>query len=167
MERGRCGLRGSKPKDISGQLFGRLTAVCPIGKTNFGNYIWLCQCECGGSVNLAQKRWRVTKSCGCLLIEMSTTHGHASRANKTPTYKSYIAMLARCGDPEHISFKYYGGKGITICARWKESFMNFLEDMGERPLGMTLDRLKNELSYCKENCKWSTAKEQANNRGNR
>ena len=87
---------------------------------------------------------------------------------KTKTYSSYWSMRTRCYNPNvsERKKKSYQDKGIKVCERWLESFHNFLEDMGERPLGMTLDRIENDGDYTKDNCKWSTAKEQAANRDN-
>ena len=73
-------------------------------------------------------------------------------------------MKQRCLNKNKQNYHFYGGKGISICDRWLNSFENFLEDMGERPSGMSLDRVNSEKDYCKENCRWSTAKQQANNR---
>jgi hypothetical protein len=86
----------------------------------------------------------------------------------TITYCSYWAMKDRCYNPNSKHYENYGGsRGITVCQRWKKSFLNFLEDMGERPsLAHSLDRIDNEGSYCAENCKWSTKKEQGRNRRN-
>jgi hypothetical protein len=86
-------------------------------------------------------------------------HGKSS----SPTYVSWACMKARCYNIHHIAFNRYGGRGIIVCDRWKDSFINFLEDMGERPFGKTLDRIDGNDNYCKENCKWSTLKEQQHN----
>jgi hypothetical protein len=75
-------------------------------------------------------------------------------------------MRARCNRPHHRDWRYYGGKGIKVCDRWNESFNFFLEDMGERPEGMTLDRIDGEKSYCLENCRWATEIQQKRNRSN-
>ena len=72
-------------------------------------------------------------------------------------------MKKRCYEPKTNSYHSYGGKGIRVCDRWKDSFINFVEDMGIRPDGYTLDRIDNSKDYCKENCKWSTRKEQTRN----
>lgn len=88
------------------------------------------------------------------------THG----MRNTRTYKSWDAMKQRMFNPNNIGYEQYQSLGITICDRWLESFTNFFEDMGERPEGLSLDRIDNSKGYSPENCKWSTPKEQANNR---
>jgi hypothetical protein len=88
-------------------------------------------------------------------------HGH--RKLRTPTYRSWQAMKERCFNEKSIGYKRYGGKGITVCERWKNSFENFLADMGERPEGKTIDRIDHTGNYEPSNCKWSTRKEQARN----
>ena len=89
-------------------------------------------------------------------------HGHT----KSPTYGTWKAMRQRCSNKNVRCWDRYGGRGITVCERWANSFSNFLADMGEKPTGKTLDRKDNSLGYFKENCKWSTCGEQARNRRN-
>lgn len=85
------------------------------------------------------------------------------KLSKTPTYKSWLDMKARCFNIKNKNYINYGGRGITVCESWRNSFLTFLSDMGEKPKQHTLDRIENDKSYSKENCKWSTYTEQANN----
>lgn len=159
-------------KDWSGHKFNRLTAISyiPIRKID-GTSKWLCLCECGNKVEVitGQLVSGHTKSCGCLQKEATslaqTTHGQSSK-NTTTEYNIWLGMKQRCSNPNHPAFKYYGGRGITVCDRWKESFEYFLEDMGQRPLDKSLERVDNNKGYCKENCKWATGIEQASNKRN-
>ena len=81
----------------------------------------------------------------------------------TKTYKRWIAMKQRCYNPNHNAYNNYGGRGIKICERWLNSFSNFFADMGERPNGMTLDRINNDGDYTPRNCRYATPKEQIKN----
>lgn len=106
-----------------------------------------------------------TKSCGCLRYDTkpTLTHGHSPKGNLSPTYKSWAGMIQRCGNPNDKSHKYYGGKGITVCDQWK-SFDVFLRDMGERPSGLEIDRIKSDGNYEPGNCRWVTEQIQTENR---
>ncbi len=143
--------------DLTGKRFGKLLVMSFIERKNHHTY-WRCQCDCGKTTTARSNDLKSGKriSCGCAHI----THGMTN----TPTWKSWQSMKARCYDKNHEYYKYYGGRGITVCDRWRESFENFLEDMRERPSGMTLDRIDSNKEYFKENCKWSTTKEQNRNK---
>ncbi len=90
---------------------------------------------------------------------MTITH----RMSKTPTYKTWLKMKERCGNPLATQYQWYGGKGVKVCERWRNSFENFLADMGVRPAGMSLDRIDNDKGYEAGNCRWATHKEQTLN----
>lgn len=95
----------------------------------------------------------------------TTTHGHTRSGGKcTSTYRSWLCMKTRCENPNDPSFPMYGGRGILICSRWRNSFSAFLHDMGERPKGTSLDRIDNSRGYFPDNCRWSTPKQQIRNR---
>ena len=93
------------------------------------------------------------------------THGHARSHNHSPTYKVWAGMKKRCSTPSMTAYKYYGGRGISVCERW-QSFSNFLEDMGEKPDGSTIDRIDVDGNYEPLNCRWSDARTQSRNRRN-
>ncbi len=162
-----CGcLKRRIPLTIIGQIFGRLTVLSEAESD--GRRKVDCVCVCGTNVIVDLKRVLsgTTRSCGCLKREQQKTqHG----LGKSVECRAWHNMIERCYDKEHPAFKDYGGRGIAVCDRWRQSFLLFYEDMGPRPSGkMSLDRIKNHLGYSKENCRWATwTTQHRNRRGNR
>lgn len=144
-----------------GRVFGRYTVVERDGSDTAGAR-YSCQCACGTvkTVRGSSLRNRSTQSCGCLNKEVISTHGMTG----SRTYSSWRSMKGRCYRPKNNRYELYGGRGITVCDRWLKSFEAFLQDMGERPEGKTLDRIDSDGSYEPNNCKWSTPSEQNSNR---
>lgn len=121
-----------------------------------------CTCDCGNIITSSyfNLKYGNTKSCGCI---RKTRSG----LSKTVEYDAWLSMIDRCVNTENKRFEDYGGRGISVCNEWLNDFERFLSDIGKRPSKLySLDRIDNNLNYCKDNCKWSTAKEQANNRRN-
>jgi len=167
------------PANLKNQRFGQLTALKLIRakRPSGDSYVkWLCRCDCGkivivDSASLCRRK-RATFSCGCFMRETSKVsrlkNGHGHTANRfsnrrSPTYSSWRAMMNRCLNKNQNTWENYGGRGIRVCKRWL-SFKNFLTDMGERPIGMTLDRINRNKNYAPLNCKWSNRTEQNSNR---
>src|SRR4249920_3818503 len=157
--------------DITGRRFGRLIVLGISHRHRRSPRTtvihWLCRCECGTevAVRTGDLQSGNTRSCGCLFLEGNNTkHGHALQKGDSPTYSSWLNMHARCNNEKHRFYRYYGGRGITVCDRWQHSFENFLADMGEKPPGLTLERIDNEQGYSPINCKWATYAEQHKNR---
>lgn len=129
----------------------------------------ILHCDCGSIVTVTEKALKSckTKSCGCLQIESITKrnliHGNSARHNISKTYSTWCGMIARCYQKGHKDYHSYGGRGIKVCDRWR-SFSLFLEDMGERPTNMTIERLDNNGDYQQSNCEWSDLKSQARNK---
>jgi len=156
--------------DLTGREFGRLTVIRRHGKSSLP-VMWECECECGTKKVVAYKHlaYGGTVSCGCYRTELNQkprTHGQACKSsdNRTKLYTTWEGIKQRCHNPNYHDYKTYGGRGITVCDRWKNSFENFFEDMGVKPKGLTLERIDNDKGYSKENCKWATYKQQARNR---
>lgn len=165
----------AKPKNITtGDRVGRWTVLeqtemryYPSGAQQLFR---MCRCDCGTEQWVGDYKLRIghSRSCGCHRAEVTTErslkHGYSRRGKRAPIYGIWRNMISRCTNPNVADYARYGARGIGVCERWM-IFENFLEDMGEPPEGLTLDRVNNNLGYAKENCAWHTPVEQARNRG--
>jgi len=159
--------------DLMGQKFGRLIVIGIHSRTD-KNLYWLCQCECGKIRRNAGYLLRkgIVNSCGCYHRDLITKHGDSSHylPNKkvSTEYFSWESMKARCFNPKNQNFCRYGGRGITVCERWKSSYSDFLKDMGRKPFpSATIDRINNDGNYEPSNCRWASKKEQSANKRQR
>ncbi len=151
--------------DLTGQRFGRLSALSREGTTRRGQPLWLCLCNCGNKSIIQANSLRTgnTTSCGCFLREVGKSKLITHGMSRTSVYYVWREMLQRCKNKNNKSYKNYGSRGIIVCKRW-EKFESFHRDMGKCPKGLTLERIDNDKGYFPDNCKWATKKEQRNNR---
>lgn len=159
----------SRLVNLVGQSFNRWTVIARAENSAAGQTRWLCRCTCGNEavVQAAALKNNHSKSCGCLKVETTvkrfTKHGYAKAGVYSPTYGSWAAMVARCTNPNHDAYPYYGGSGIKVCQRWLD-FSNFIADLGEKPEGYSIERRDVKLGYEPGNCYWATLIEQARNK---
>lgn len=159
--------------DLTGKRFGRLTVVSRASPIGIKRVRWAAQCDCGNETEVdgAHLRSGHTRSCGCLSVEVAiasnTIHGHSKIGRHTRTYVAWSAIKRRCFNKNCRAYRWYGARGIDMDAEWRESYSAFLRDMGEKPEGMEIDRIDNDKGYYPWNCRWTTHKENCNNRRGR
>jgi hypothetical protein len=150
--------------DLTGKRFGRLFVLRRISGGTNNAPDWLCRCDCGieKEIRSLSLRHGFARSCGCSKNERQNGHGHSAGGVRTATYIAWESLMQRCFYPGHKSYAVYGGAGITVCDEWRE-FRRFLADMGERPIGTTLDRIDGTRGYYRSNCRWATPAQQKRN----
>ena len=169
--------------NLIGVRVGRLTVAKESPKKRRGEgkgfrRYWECVCDCGSVVSISQDRLRLSegsKSCGCLQRESAylagksnRIHGESTHAGNTTEYRIWCGIVQRCCNPNDAAYEDYGGRGITMCPRWRESYVNFLKDLlseiGRRPsIKLTIDRINNDRGYEPGNIRWATKTQQVQN----
>ena len=150
---------------ITGVLVNRTDSTSPTGLRR--EYASWCICECGtlDVVKNHELRSAKSNSCGCLQKEKTSEARRTHGMSKSPEYKVWRGMLGRCGNPNHVDYPTYGGRGVVVCERWKESFEAFIEDMGRRPTdNHTIERVDVYAGYSPDNCIWLEREKQASNK---
>ena len=167
----RCGCKHAAMTmlvDLRGKKFGRLTPIEVVGSDKYSKHIWKCKCDCGNTTYATTELLTSgkTKSCGCYkqdeFKQRVTTHGMTN----TRVYNIWQLMKDRCLNSKNLHFYCYGGRGITVCERWKDSFENFLSDMGNPSNDLSIDRIDPDGNYEPSNCRWATVYQQAHNKRN-
>ncbi len=162
-----CGCGAPNPVDLTGQRFGYLTAISQVeGQRIHGSRAWLCRCDCGTEKILAANALRTghTQSCGCHMYDRRHGQSSSQQGKPTPEYMAWDSMKQRCLNPRHKNFSDYGGRGITVCQEWTDSFEAFFAHVGPRPgPEYSLDRRDNERGYEPGNVRWTTWETQNQN----
>lgn len=162
----------TKLVDLTGQRFTRLCVLKRGTPKQDGKYFrptWDCICDCGSTKTILEKCLKSghTKSCGCLQRDTASEYSRTHGLSHLPEYDTWCHIIARCEKPDGKSWNNYGGRGITMCPQWRESFECFLQDMGRKPTPQhTIERVNNDKGYSPDNCIWATMAVQNTNKRN-
>ncbi len=151
-----------KPLDIIGKRFGKLTVLTHHHRNEGYRNFYECLCDCGNKKIVYKQMLTSGKTthCGCLFVHPAIIHG----LSHVPEHGVWLNIINRCTKPNDRGYKNYGGRGIKICDKWLNSFVEFYNDMGSRPSNKhSIDRIDNNGDYCPENCKWETKHNQCRN----
>lgn len=150
-----------------GNKYNRLTILDTLDVNGIAAYKCLCDCGVIKNIGASQVKYGHSKSCGCYQKEVVSARHKVHGYSDTREGNIYLGMIQRCYDPKVKSYHRYGGRGITVCDRWRESVINFVADMGNAPDSKhSLDRINNDGNYEPSNCRWATMKEQHRNKRN-
>lgn len=168
------GRRPTLLKDETGKVYGKWTVLYLDEESDVNTRHWVCRCECGTVKSVRGQSLREGKNTQCKACcskeraAENVKHGALIKGKDRKTFYSYEAMLARCFREDNLNYENYGGRGITVCARWMEDggkgYLNFHEDMGDRPNKHVLDRIDPNKNYEPDNCRWVTSSESSYNR---
>lgn len=149
--------------DLTGQRFGRLVVISEAGRSNDGQTLWHCLCDCGKETTVQGRHLREgnTRSCGCLMQESRIKHGEAG----SRLYHTWNDMIQRCHNENHKCYADYGGRGIKVCEIWLHDFAAFRDWAVSNGYvdDLEIDRIDNDRGYSPENCRWTTRKQQTRN----